>query len=150
MKKIFALLCLQLILITFSIQTFANGAIAQNTKNNTYTISWNYAKNEYAQNAATRDCKTDCKVLAFYKDSCVAVATNAAGAAGWASAQSTLIEAKNKALENCKSYAADSGACSIYLYGCDGKKYFFIEAEEKEKEKKRIASQSKTECAMQP
>ena len=139
MKNFFIFLCVQIILSLFSIEACANGAIAQNAKNNSYTISWNYQKNEYAQNAATLDCKPDCKVVAFYKDSCAAVATNPAGAAGWAYGQSSLNESKNQALINCKSYATDGGACSISTYGCDGKKYFYIEAEQKEKANSRKA-----------
>ena len=139
MNKILILLWAQLFLSTFSLEVLANGAIAQDAKNNSYTISWNYQKNEYAQNAATRDCKPDCKVVAFYKNSCAAVATNTAGAAGWAFGQSSLNESKTQALNNCKSYAGDSGACSITNYGCDGNKYYFIEAEQKEKAKIRNA-----------
>ena len=133
MKKTLILLWLQVFLSMFSLEASANGAIAQDAKKSSYTISWNYQKNEYAKNAATRDCKPDCKVVAFYKNSCAAVATNAAGAAGWAYGQGSLNESKNQALANCKAYAADSGACSISTYGCDGSKYYYIEAEQKQK-----------------
>ena len=140
MKKFVFVAFLQLSLSFFNTAVFANGAISQDTKNGSYTISWNYEKNEYAQNAATRDCKPSCKLIAFYKDSCAAVATNSAGAAGWAYGQNTLNESKSQALANCKSYASDSGPCSITTYGCDGNKYYLIKAEQEEKQRIRNAA----------
>lgn len=140
MKKFLLLACLQLSLGFSNSAVFANGAISQDANNRSYTISWNYEKNEYAQNAATRGCKPNCKVVAFYKNSCAAVATNSAGAAGWAYGQNTLNESKSQALANCKSYAGDSGSCSVSTYGCDGNKYYLIKAEQEEKEKIRNAA----------
>ncbi len=88
------------------------GAIAYSTNSGAWGGSSNYESRDAAEQAALSECD-GCQVVAWFQNTCAALAATADHGYGWAW-NDDLITAQNEAMSRCSNY----GSCSLTVWVC--------------------------------
>ena len=117
------------ITLFISNNAFAIGALANDRVINHYGASWNADSKKKAEKYALLECSkrgnTQCKIIGYFSNSCIAVARDSKEEgrmiSGYALGKPTLWEAKKFAMANCIN--AGGSECLITITSCDGDEY---------------------------